>query len=319
MMFSIGVALLGAASIFTLTIALWAPIRAREIAMRRRIDWFVDGIGRRPSLVATDATAKLRHRPAVRALGRDRGPLFRAVEMRITKAQAEITADRLIATVALLAFLAFWVGMLVDGPFSGAAAAAAIPGLAMLWLSHKAAGIQKRFADQLAETISLMAGAIRAGQSAQQALEHVAQESNEPTKSAIGLVVREVGLGSSVEDALGRLFERYPSEDMELFTTVISIQNAVGGSLGKILETVGDTIRERQRMKAEISALTSQQRYSAYVLALMPIILLIVLNLISPDYAGELFKPGLRIALFAAGGLIATGFFVMKRMADIDA
>jgi len=315
MIVPLAVSLLGAAAVLTLTLAVWSPVHAHELALRRRVEWFIDGIGRKPALVAVDQTAKLRRSRSRRIA---RGPILHAVEVQVTKAQVDITPERFSAIVLLLALIGFGVGFALDGPSQGGMGAAGAVVLAWLWLGRKAAGVQSRFAAQLTETVSLLASSVRAGQSVQQALEHVSQEAAEPTRSAFALVVREIGLGASIDDALTRLYERFPSEDMELMTTVISIQSAVGGSLAKILDTVGNTIRERQQMKAEVNALTSQQRYSAYVLALMPIALLAVFNIISPDYAGELFKPGLRIALYVAGGLIAAGFLVMRRLADID-
>jgi tight adherence protein B len=160
---------------------------------------------------------------------------------------------------------------------------------------------------------------VRTGHSVHQALEHVAREAPEPTRSAFAVAMREVGLGASMEDALTRLHERYPSEELELVTTAINVQATIGGSLVKVLDAAGETIRESTRMAAEVRALTAQQRYSAYVLALLPVFLLLLLKMLSPAYAEELFREGApRVALISAGVLVTSGFVIMRRMSGSE-
>ena len=172
---------------------------------------------------------------------------------------------------------------------------------------------------QLLDTISLLAGSVRAGHSLLQALEHVTSEAPEPTRSAIALVVREIGLGASQKDALERLADRLPSEDLELIVSAVNVHHQIGGSLAKVLDAISETIQERVRVAGDIKGLTAQQRYSAYVLSLLPVVAAAGLFLFSPDYVGVLLAPGaLRLALIAAGAMVVVGFLVMSRLARVD-
>lgn len=311
-------ALVGGATMITLTAAIWLPIHARESTMRRRIAGFVDAGSGRTGGLAMDLGGRARRRLGAAQPGKYRGRLVRGIERRIAKAQVNIEAGEFLIGVGLGSVGALVLFSVLAGPLAGAVAAAAIPVLGVAWLAQKAARVQRRFLDQFADTVALLASSVRSGHSVQQALEHVSHEAAEPTRSAFALMVREIGFGASMDDALGRLAERYPSEDMELVTTAINVHSAIGGSLAKVLDAAADTIRERARMAAEIKALTAQQQYSAYVLALLPVFTLVALKLISPDYADELFKGSLRLALLTAGILVLTGFTIMKKMATID-
>jgi tight adherence protein B len=140
---------------------------------------------------------------------------------------------------------------------------------------------QKAFRSQLGDSASQLAASVRAGHSLLQALEQVAREAPELSASAFTQVVREIGVGAAQDEALERLVKRFPSEDVELIVTATNVQHQVGGSLAKVLDDIAGTLRERVRIEGDISALTAQQRYSAYVLALLPVFVTVALFLIS--------------------------------------
>ncbi len=147
----------------------------------------------------------------------------------------------------------------------------------------------------------------------------MANDAVDPTRSALLLVGREIGLGASQEDALERLAARYPSDDLQLVVASINVQHQIGGSLAKVLDSISETIRERLRIEGDIKALTAPQRMSAYVLCGLPIFVTLGLLLIGPDYIGVLFEPGpLRYALLAGIALVVLGFIVMRALTKID-
>ncbi len=313
------VALVGVGAVVSITLAVWLPIRGRELALRRRIDGAVMGVESRPRLVAFDLASRFRRRSEDMQPGTIQSAIFKMAEQRIARAGISLTPGELLVAVLVLGATAFGLLTALEGPVAGMGGAAAVPLFALLFLAQRAGMVQRRFSDQLSDTVSLLANSVRAGHSVPQALEQVSHDAPEPTRSAFRLAVRELGLGASMEDALARLLERYPSEDMELITTSINVHSVIGGSLVRILETTAATIRERTRMNAEVKALTAQQRYSAYVLALLPVVAFVGLRFLSPEYANELLKPGsLRVAFIAACGLVVMGFLIMRGMAGSD-
>jgi tight adherence protein B len=177
-----------------------------------------------------------------------------------------------------------------------------------------------RFEEQLPDTISLWVNGLRSGYSVLQAMEAIAKESPDPTASEFRRVVQEVQLGISMEDALEHMLQRMVSEDLDLIVTAVNIQREVGGNLAEILEVIGHTIRERIKLKGEIRVLTSQGRYTGYLISGLPIALALFLMLINPNYMGGLFEnrmcgwPMLGIGL----GLIGMGTAAIQRIVDID-
>lgn len=187
-----------------------------------------------------------------------------------------------------------------------------------LYLSRRAKKRTKAFVNQLGDTIGLMANSLRAGYSLLQTMELISRESPSPMCDEFRRVVREIGLGVSSQQALENLLRRIPSEDLDLMVSAISIQHEVGGNLGQILDVIGETIRERVRIKGEIAVLTSQQSLSGYVISGLPIALALGLFLINRDYMMGMFVwPWICMPI---GALIleGIGFMVMKKIVAIE-
>lgn len=187
-----------------------------------------------------------------------------------------------------------------------------------LYLNMRAGRRQKAFNGQLGDTISLMANSLRAGYSLLQTMDLVAKEAPQPIGGEFRRVVREVGLGISPQQALDNLHRRVPSEDLDLLITAIKIQSEVGGNLGEILDIIGETIRERVRIKGEIQTLTAQQSISAYVLSGLPIFLGTALFLMNPGYMTQMFVWPWVCMPIAAGFLMFIGFIAMRKIVAIE-
>jgi tight adherence protein B len=178
-----------------------------------------------------------------------------------------------------------------------------------------------RFNDQLADMLNLTVNGLRAGYSTMQAMEAVSKELPSPISDEFRRVVQEMQLGIPMETALDNLFRRIPSDDLDFVITAINVQREVGGNLSEILDVISFTIRERVRIKGEIRVMTSQVRTSGTAMALIPIFLTIFLWFLNPEYMGSFFDKGLLCgigALGLAGGLIAVGYFIMMRIANIE-
>ena len=194
------------------------------------------------------------------------------------------------------------------------------------YVNRRKAKRLQAFNDHLADTITLVANALRAGASFLQAIELVVRETQPPISTEFNRVIREVNLGLPFEQALANMVRRVRSDDLELMATAITIQHQVGGNLAEILDSIAFTIRERIRIMGEIKTLTAQQRMSGYVVAGLPIFLVIFLSVAAPSFLEPMFmKPpeilGLPLGvviLFMAGVMMFLGFVLIRRIVDIE-
>ena len=183
-----------------------------------------------------------------------------------------------------------------------------------------------KFNDQLSDMLNLMVNGLRAGYSTMQAMEAVSRELPSPISDEFRRLVQEMQIGIPMEKAMENLLRRIPSDDLDFVITAINVQREVGGNLSEILDTISFTIRERVRIKGEIRVLTATVRTSGIVLSLIPVFLSLALWFISPEYIGTFFadNPGVPqplcgiIAVVSIVTMIALGYFIMMKIADIE-
>jgi tight adherence protein B len=193
------------------------------------------------------------------------------------------------------------------------------------YLKYRQGQRLKAFATQLPDTITLLANSLRAGSSFLQGIELVTREARPPISEEFERVVREMSLGVALQPALNNLVRRVASEDLELMVTAINIQSQVGGNLATVLDSIAFTIRERVRIQGEIRTLTAMQRYSGYVITLLPVGLAGILFAISPSYISrmiqkppEMFGLPTGIIFFLIGGIsMFIGYLFIRRIVDI--
>jgi tight adherence protein B len=193
------------------------------------------------------------------------------------------------------------------------------------WVNRRKSKRLNAFNEHLADTITLVANALRAGASFLQAIELVVRETQPPVSTEFNRVIREVNLGLPFEQALSNMVRRVRSDDLELMTTAITIQHQVGGNLAEILDSIAYTIRERIRIIGEIRTLTAQQKMSGYVVAGLPIFLMLIISVIAPDFMSPMFGPPyvigipMGVIILAVGAIMMViGFLAIRKIVDIE-
>ena len=187
------------------------------------------------------------------------------------------------------------------------------------YLNWKQSQRLKAFNDQLGDTLVLMSNALKTGYSMAQALDVVANKASPPMSEEFDRVVKEVNLGASIEDAMSRMVRRTESADLDMVNTAMAINRKIGGNLSEILESISETIRERVRIKGEMSTMTAQARGSGYMITALPIVLGVFMYFVTPQYFAPMVSNPIGIGmLIAAGIFMGLGQFIMGRIATVD-
>lgn len=172
---------------------------------------------------------------------------------------------------------------------------------------------------QLPDVLMILASSLRAGHSFLQALDSVAKEVDDPAQTEFARTLSEIQLGRNVDDALETLSKRVGSKDLDWAVTAITIQRRVGGNLSEILETVANTIREREQMRRQIKVLSADGRISMYILIGLPFLILGYLVMVTPTYLEPLTSTAVGLMLLGGAALLMlTGYIVMRRIVRLD-
>ena len=164
-----------------------------------------------------------------------------------------------------------------------------------------------------------MARALRAGHSISSAIEIVAEQSAEPLACEFATVFHQQKFGIQFRDAILQLGDRVPSRDLHFLITAILVQKETGGDLTEILDRTTRVIRERIRIQGEIQTYTAQGRLTGWILGGLPIIMLGLINIVTPGYSHILFHDPLGQKMLYAGGiLIVVGGLIIRKIVDIE-
>ncbi|MDP7673033.1 MAG: type II secretion system F family protein, partial [Vicinamibacterales bacterium] len=173
--------------------------------------------------------------------------------------------------------------------------------------------------DQLIDALRLMANAIKAGLTLQQALELGAREMKPPIADELGRVIKEIELGRLMDEALRRFAERVPLADVRLMTDSILILRETGGNLSETFEVIANTVVERKKVQGKIKSITAQGMTQGVIVCLMPIALMLLFSIVDQNYMRPFFTTPLGwMMLLVVLVLDGVGLFLMFKLVKVN-
>ena len=233
---------------------------------------------------------------------------------------SELLAGSVLLALAMFSLLTYFVWIVIAIPV-------AIACLFIPWIYVKIARATyyRKFDEQLADAMMLVANSLKAGFSFMQGMEMLSREAPYPIADEFQRVTQEMAVGIPVIEALNNLSDRVKSMDLQLLVTAVGIQYEIGGTLAEILETIAHVIHERIRIRQEIRVLTTQGRMTGLFLTLMPMMLGVTLHFVSKagDAQGHSFMEPLwtesigQMMLGLALVMQIIGGFCISKIVDI--
>ena len=229
------------------------------------------------------------------------------------------TPGRLIALgQVLVAFVFLVVHILIDIPYwyLGLLLIAVVPGAYIEQLRKKRVELIET---QLDGFLLALANALKSTPSIGAALASVAGVIQVPMRQEVDLALKEMKVGSSLDQALLHMASRVGSRQLDSALSSILIGRQVGGNLPKVLETTSFTMREMQRLEGVVRSKTAEGRFQLWTIGLLPFVLVFLLNALWPGY----FKPleGTMIGYIiigAAATLWVTSIVLARKVLAVD-
>jgi tight adherence protein B len=175
-----------------------------------------------------------------------------------------------------------------------------------------------KFEEQLPDAIDLFTRTMRAGHNIHSGLETIANETADPVRMEFKKLMEELALGSQVEPALHGLGKRVPLLDLKFFITALILQRQTGANMVAVLENLSTLVRERLNMAAKLQAHTAQQRFSAGLLCLLPVVVGLGFYILKPEYVRLLWTDptGSKFFTYAIISEIV-GILIIRKIANI--
>jgi tight adherence protein B len=197
---------------------------------------------------------------------------------------------------------------------------AIVPPIALnMWVRNKARRVRNDFGEQLPENLDVLASALRAGHSLANAMGVVADEAPEPSKREFRRVVTDEQLGIPLDEALEVTAKRMQSSDMDQIAVLALVQREAGGNTAEVLDQVTTNIRARMDVRRLVKVLTTQGKFSSWVVAGVPVGVALFLLATNPGYLDPLFHRLIgQVAGIMAIVMAIAGFYIIRKIVSIE-
>jgi len=176
-----------------------------------------------------------------------------------------------------------------------------------------------KFNAQLLDSLMILSSSLRGGLSIIQSFEVLAEEMPAPMGDEISLMVREIKIGVTLEEALVNLNKRMPSDELDLIVSAILVGRETGGDLTKVFSRLVTTIRDRMTLKENVKTLTLQGRLQGIIMSLIPPIFAYVVYKMEPTHFDIMLKDDLgRLLLGIAVALQIIGLILIKIFSKVE-
>jgi tight adherence protein B len=231
-----------------------------------------------------------------------------------------LTPGEIVAGGVITTFVGAVVGGLVFQSWLFAAIFAVLGALFPIgYLAYRSRQRVKKLHEQLPDVLMILASSLRAGHSFLQAIDTVSKEVADPSAKEFNRVVTEIRLGRPVEEAMNAMADRINSEDMRWAILAVNIQREVGGNLAEVLDTVAETVRDRDQIRRQVDVLSIEGKLSMYILIGLPIGVGLYIFRFNREYIMQLFQSTQGWFMFGIGAvLMAVGFFWMRKIVKVD-
>ena len=148
----------------------------------------------------------------------------------------------------------------------------------------------KAIGEQLPEVVDLLARAVRAGESLDQAIKLVGEKAGRPLALEFRRCAGQLEMGLSVSVAMRALAHRVQTLDMKILTNTLSVHQQTGGELVMTLDRLAVVLRDRMAYRRQLRATTAAGRFSALLVASVGPLLFGYMFLFQPQYASKLIS-----------------------------
>jgi len=243
------------------------------------------------------------------------------LSVKIAQAGLDWSKQRFFITSGILGLFGFLAVVIADGGLIAATGAGFASGVGLpLWLlKFLKKRRESKFLSSFPDGVDIIVRGIKAGLPLIDSLRVVATDASEPLKSEFRSILDTQTIGIPIGEACTKLYERIHVPEANFFGIVIGIQQKAGGNLSEALGNLSRVLRDRKKMKAKINAMSMEAKASATIIGALPLAVMTIVYLTSPDYIQLLWThPMGRLMLAGCGVWMAIGVFVMRKMINFD-
>ncbi|WP_445809484.1 type II secretion system F family protein [Yoonia sp.] len=248
-------------------------------------------------------------------------PIYSLLATKAQKANIAFSPTQIMMVMAVVSGAAFLMLTLFTQVAPPVRVLISVPmgvGGVYLWISRKATQRMNLISEQLPDAVDLIVRSLRVGHPFSSAINIVAKEVPDPLGTEIGIVADETAYGRDMGETLKAMAERLDNQDLRFLAVAVTIQQSSGGNLAEILDGLAKVIRARFRLFRRVNAITAEAKWSGNLLSGFPILALIGINLVQPNYFDDVMESPMFIpACFVVAAFLVLNLIVMRALTNI--
>ena len=304
--------------VLVLVEGLYLTVFGRSISLNSRVNRRLEMLeqGNRREEVMATLRKEMRQHMNSRGI-----PLYAMLADRAQKGAIAFSPLQLIMIMiglSVIAFLGLTVGTETSAPVRALVAVGMGVGGVYMWVNHKAKKRLGMIEEQLPDAVELMVRSLRVGHPFSSAIQIVAKEVPDPLATEFGIIADESAYGRDIGDALKDLAERLDMQDLRFLAVAVTIQQQSGGNLAEILYGLAQVIRARFKLFRRVKAITAEAQWSGNFLSAFPVLALIAINVMDPNYYDNVLDHYLFVpACIAVGLFLGANLIIMRMLVNI--
>jgi len=248
-------------------------------------------------------------------------PLYSMLATKAQKANIAFSPGALVLIMFAMsgvAYVGLTIGTAAETPVRIGVAVLIGFGGVYTWVARKASKRIALFEEQLPDAVELMVRSLRVGHPFNSSVQIVAKEIPDPLGTEFGLIADEATYGRDVSESLRALAERLDLQDLRFLAVAVSIQQQSGGNLAEVLDGLSKVIRSRFKLFRRVRAITAEAKWSGMFLSGFPIVAMVMIQIIKPDYYDDVKDTPIFIPVAMVVGLfLVINVIYMKIMVNI--
>jgi tight adherence protein B len=248
-------------------------------------------------------------------------PFYQMIADKAQRGNIAFSPNQLMLMMLVGAVVAFLLMTILTGaslPIRAIGSLAMGIGGVFFWVNSKAKKRIAMFEEQLPDAVELMVRSLRVGHPFVSAINTVSREMSDPIASELGIIADEAAYGRDVSEAIQAMAERLGIQDLRFLAVAVGIQQTSGGNLAEILQGLANVIRARFKLFRKVKAITAEAKWSGNFLSVFPILALIGINVMQPDYYSEVMGTPVFIpACAAVAVMLAMNMIIMRMLVNI--
>ena len=243
------------------------------------------------------------------------------MDTKLVQAGVSMSIGKFYMVSALVGLGAAFVAFVAPVPIFLVPAALIVCGLGLprMWVARKRKKRMKAYLAEFPNSLDVIVRAIRSGLPVNDAIRLIASEAKEPVRSEFQRLVENQQMGMATADAIVKMYERVPLQEVNFFGIVIAIQAKAGGNLSEALGNLSNVLRSRKQMKEKVGALSMEAKASGAIIAALPFVVATLITVMDRTFLLPLIERTTgNIMLGIAAGLMVVGTFIMKRMCTFE-